>query len=195
MKFSFGLLNSDDRAEIAAQVYILRKQQLEEIYQLEDVKNNSAWMFSKIAETINNVYKISRTIEEEINENQWGTHRYAILNNIKEAVVDCGGAVDALLDVLQHREIRGKIITLEQVEVLLDNISDDQEVAFSSAFEAITKKKINIQIESDVLRVTFIVPTVLKAERWKIYETKLFPVLINNLVMMMRSLKIFGKAR
>lgn len=189
MRSSFGVLNSGDKAEIGAQVYILRKQHLEEIHQLEDVKNNSAWIFSKIAETINNVNEISRTIEEKMNENQWGTHRYAILNNIKEAVADCGGAVDALLDVLQHREIRGKIITLEQVEVLLDkirdDISDDQEIAFSSAFEAITKEKINIQIENDVLRMIFVVPTVVKAESGR-FTKQNSSHLINNLVMMMQ---------
>lgn len=58
MKSSFGLLNADDKAEIRAQVFILRKQQIEEIHQMEDLKNNSAWIFGKVADTIENVNRI-----------------------------------------------------------------------------------------------------------------------------------------
>lgn len=191
MKSSFGVLNNDDKSEIRTQIFILRKQQLEEVHQMEAVKNNSVWMFDKVAETIDNVNIISKKIEENLNESQWGAHRYAILNELKEAAFECGNAVDALYDVVQRRQVQGKIITAEQLEELFErlksNVSQEQEIAFSSAMEIIAAEKIQVRIAKEKLFITIVVPSVLKNESWKIFEIQFLPVIQNNLVIMLQS--------
>lgn len=100
-------------------------------------------MFDKVAETIDNVNNISKKIKEKLNESQWGAHRYAILNELKEAA----------FDVVQRRQIQGKIITAERLEALFEqlksNVSQEQEVAFSNAMEIIAAEKIQVRIANE----------------------------------------------